>query len=60
MKIEEFQALKAKELDNLIPARKIAYEKGDALRIAENGQFLDLLSFYNGVWHYITTYKKSK
>lgn len=57
MSITEFQTLKAKDLTNLIPCRKIAYENDSDLKIVENGKFYDLLSFYNGFWHYITTYK---
>lgn len=58
MNITEFQTLKTKDLTNLIPCRKIAYENGSDLKIVENGKFYDLLSFYNGFWYYITTYKK--
>ena len=56
----EFQETEEKALDSLIPCRKIAYESGTAMRIVENGIFLDLLSFYNGNWHYITTHKAKK
>jgi hypothetical protein len=58
MNIQEFQLLKQQDLEKLIPCRKIAYEKGDALKIVENGRHIDLLSHYKNQWHYITTYKK--
>jgi hypothetical protein len=58
MTIEKFKALKSKELDSLVPFRKVAYEKGDALKIVVSGKHHDLLAFYEKQWHYITTYKE--
>jgi len=41
----------------LIPCRQKALDMASALRVAVNGggRFHDLLAFYNGKWHYITT-----
>jgi len=58
--VTEIQQLEEEALSSLIPCRKIAYESGTAMRIVENGIFLDLLSFYNGNWHYITTHKTNQ
>lgn len=55
--IDEFKKLEEKSLASLIPCRKAAYKSGTALRLVKNGMFLDLLSLYNGCWHYITTHR---
>jgi hypothetical protein len=41
----------------LIPCRQKALDMASALRVAVNGggRFHDLLAFYKGQWHYITT-----
>lgn len=59
MTLEQFQQIKQKELANLIPCRKIAYEEGTDHRLKlTNDKFWDLLVFYKDEWHYITTIKK--
>jgi hypothetical protein len=47
MTLEEFQQTNQKELANLIPCRKIAYEEGtDHKVILNNDKFWDLLAFF--------------
>lgn len=59
MTIEQFKQIKQKELANLIPCRKIAYEEGtDHKIILSSGKFWDLLAFFKNRWYYITTIKK--
>ena len=59
MTLEQFQQTKKKELANLIPCRKIAYEEGtDHKVVLSNDKFWDLLAFFKNQWHYITTIKK--
>lgn len=56
MKVTEFQSLK--NLSNLIPCRKIAYDNAKDLKVAlYGGKFNDLFAFYNDQWHYIATIK---
>lgn len=55
MTIENF---KQKELENLIPIRKLAYENALELKVVLfSNKFWDLLAFYKNQWHYITTIK---
>jgi hypothetical protein len=58
--ITAFQKLEEDALSSLIPCRKVAYESGAFFKLVKNGIFLDLLSLYNGQWHYITTHKLSR
>lgn len=59
MNVETFKNLCAKELENLIPCRKIAYENASDLRVKQFGnKFWDLFALYNKQWHYIYTIKK--
>lgn len=59
MTLEEFRQTKQRELANLIPCRKIAYEEGtDHKVILSNDKFWDLLVSFKDQRHYITTIKK--
>ena len=59
MTLEQFQQIKQKELVNLIPCRKIAYEEAmDHKVVLSNDKFWDLLAYFKEQWHYITTIKK--
>ena len=56
MNVIEFQSLK--DLNNLIPCRKVAYDNAEEMKVSLYGEkFNDLLAFYKGQWHYISTIK---
>jgi len=56
MNVTEFQSLK--DLSNLIPCRKVAYDNSEELKVSLYGEkFNDLLAFYKDQWHYISTIK---
>ena len=56
MNVTEFQSLK--DLSNLIPCRKIAYDNAEELKVSFNSEkYHDLMAFYNNQWHYIATIK---
>ena len=55
---EEQQTQIELSVKNLIPCREEAYKNGSELKIIHsNSRYWDLLSFYKGNWHYITTLK---
>ena len=59
MTVEEFQTQAKKELEILIPVRKVAYENALDLKVVLwNEKFWDLFALYNNHWHYIYTIKK--
>lgn len=58
MNVEEFKTIRYKELDKLIPCRKVAYDNAKELRVKLfNNKFWDLFALYNNQWHYISTIK---
>jgi len=55
---EEQQTQIKLSVKNLIPCREEAYKNSSELRIVHtNNRYWDLLSFYQGQWHYIATLK---
>lgn len=56
MNVFDFQSLK--DLSNLVPFRKVAYDNAKDLKVVlYGGRFNDLFAFYKDNWHYIATIK---